>query len=129
MTHTWSVPESPSVLDELKRREPLFHRPEYGTTRQDFERMVDPAFREVGASGRCYDRSHVLDVLERRLREPVEESWQTTGFQCLEIAADNYLLTYTLAQGERITRRATLWRRTADGWRVLYHQGTLAETA
>jgi hypothetical protein len=128
MTHTQTVPEPLAVLDELKRREPLFHRPEYGTTRQDFERMIDPAFREVGASGRRYDRAHVLDVLERRLHEPVEEDWKTADFRCLEIAADNYLLTYTLAQGERITRRATLWRRTADGWRVLYHQGTPAET-
>jgi hypothetical protein len=30
-------------------------------------------------------------------------------------------------QGPRITRRATLWRRTAGGWKVLYHQGTLVE--
>jgi len=29
--------------------------------------------------------------------------------------------------GPRITRRATLWRRTAGGWKVLYHQGTLVE--
>jgi hypothetical protein len=30
-------------------------------------------------------------------------------------------------QGPRITRRATLWRRTVAGWKVLYHQGTLVE--
>jgi hypothetical protein len=36
-----------------------------------------------------------------------------------------YLVTYTLAQGERVTRRATLWERAAGGWRAIYHQGTL----
>jgi hypothetical protein len=34
---------------------------------------------------------------------------------------------YTLLQGERLTRRVTLWRRTSAGWKILYHQGTTAE--
>ena len=33
----------------------------------------------------------------------------------MEIAAENYLVTYTLLQGPRITRSSTLWRRAADG--------------
>jgi len=37
------------------------------------------------------------------------------------------LITYALEQGPRITRRATLWRRTAAGWKILYHQGTIVE--
>jgi hypothetical protein len=40
------------VLEELRRREPIFHRPELGTTRADFEDMMTPDFWEVGASGR-----------------------------------------------------------------------------
>ncbi len=115
------------VLAELEAREPIFHRPELGTTRADFERMIVPDYWEVGASGRRYSREYVLDVLEQRHRTPVEENWETRGFHCREIAADNYLLTYTLIQGERVTRRATLWRRTPDGWRALYHQGTVVE--
>lgn len=127
MTPLTTVPKTHDILAELKRLEPLFHQPESGTTRREFEAMIDPAFREVGASGRCYDRAEVLDVLERRADDPSVASWETREFHCLEIAADNYLLTYTLIQGERITRRATLWRRTPEGWRVLFHQGTLAE--
>lgn len=128
MTPHTTVSQATDILTELKRQEPLFHRPESGTTRRDFEAMIDPAFREVGASGRCYDRAYVLDVLERRVDDPSISNWETRDFRCLEIAPDNYLLTYTLLQGERITRRATLWRRTPEGWRVLYHQGTLADT-
>ena len=29
-----------------------------------------------------------------------------------------------LRQGERVTRRTTLWRRTVEGWKAVYHQGT-----
>jgi hypothetical protein len=113
------------ILEELKRREPIFHRPEFGTTRQDFEAMTEPDFWEVGASGRRYSREYVLDVLEERSQHPVEDSWETSEFHCREIAVDNYLLTYTLKQGERATRRATLWRHTAQGWKIVYHQGTV----
>jgi hypothetical protein len=120
-------PELLEVLEELKQREPIFHHPEFGTTRRDYENMTDPEFWEVGASGRRYSREFVLETLENRLPDADESKWLTRDFQCREIAADNYLITYTLMQGPRITRRATLWRRTAAGWKVLYHQGTLVE--
>jgi len=111
--------------DELLRLEPLFHRPEQGATRRDFERMTAPEFWEVGASGRRYSREFVLDILEERAKAPADDPWQVDGFQCAELAADNYLVTYTLLQGARVTRRATLWRRTPGGWQALYHQGTV----
>ena len=114
------------ILEQLREREPIFHRPEFGTTRADFEAMTEPDFWEVGASGRRYSREYVLDVLEERYRQPLDDDWQSSDFHCREIAADNYLLTYTLQQGPRLTRRATLWRHTAQGWKIVYHQGTLA---
>jgi hypothetical protein len=117
------------VLDELRQREPIFHRPAFGTTRRDFENMTDPDYWEVGASGRRYSREFVLDTLESRAPDPNEASWVTRDFQCREIAVDNFLLTYTLLQGARITRRATWWRRTAGGWKILYHQGTVVDDA
>jgi hypothetical protein len=124
-----TAPDVLPILDELKRREPIFHRPEFGTTRRDFEAMTVPDYWEVGASGRRYSRQYVLDVLEERFKHPTEDIWETSDFHCKEIAPDNYLLTYTLRQGERMTRRATLWRRTAQGWKIVYHQGTVVADA
>lgn len=115
------------VLDELMQREPIFHHPEFGTTRADFERMTTAEFWEVGASGKRYSREFVLDMLETNHGHPVGEDWKTSDFHCLEIAKDNYLLTYTLLQGTRLTRRSTIWRRTDEGWKIIYHQGTIAE--
>lgn len=114
-----------SILDELRQREPIFHRPEFGTTRRDFEAMTEADYWEVGASGRRYSRQYVLDVLEERFKHPTDDVWETSDFHCMEIATDNYLLTYTLKQGARITRRATIWRRTAQAWKIVYHQGTV----
>ena len=114
-------------FEELKRREPIFHRPELGTTRRDYENMMDADFWEVGASGKRYSREFVLETLAARTPDPAEVTWGVSDFKVREIAADNYLVTYTLAQGARITRRATLWRKTQAGWKILYHQGTMVE--
>jgi hypothetical protein len=122
-----TAPHLVAVLEELKRREPIFHRPELGTSRRDFENLMDASFWEVGASGRRYSREFILDTLENRMSQHVDDIWETRGFHCLEIAPENYLVTYTLLQGRRVTRRATLWRRSSTGWKILYHQGTLVD--
>ena len=116
-----------TILNELKQLEPIFHHPELGINRSDFENMMADEFWEVGASGRIYNRQYVLDELEKRYNNPVKDVWETKDFNCMEIAPDNYLLTYTLRQGSRITRRSTIWRRTDTGWKILYHQGTIVK--
>ena len=118
-----------AVLEELRKREPIFHRPEFGTTRHDLEKMTDPSFWEVGASGRRYSRQYVIDTLIERYSTPHEDVWETSEFNCAELAPDTYLLTYTLVQHRtRVTRRATIWRKASDGWKILYHQGTIVES-
>lgn len=117
-----------SVLAELQNLEPIFHRPERGTTRADFDDMMAPDFWEVGASGRRYSRDAVLDVLERRYAgEYIDEQLEATDFYCRRLADDFYLLTYTLFQAERKTRRATIWQRTPTGWKIVFHQGTIVQ--
>lgn len=120
-----TAPELADVLDALRRREPIFHRPEFGTTRADRERMTAADFWEIGASGQRYSRAYVLDLLDRRVPDPAEHTWQTSDFHCRRLGPDTYLLTYTLAQGERVSRRSTLWRRHDGDWQIVFHQGTL----
>src|ERR1700744_108026 len=88
------------ILEELKSRDSIFHRPEFGTTTADFENMMDAAFWEIGASGRRYSKEYVLAELERRRRHPHEDLWQTSDFHCGELAPDVYLLTYPLIQNK-----------------------------
>lgn len=116
------------VLEELKSREPIFHRPEFGTTTADFENMMDAGFWEIGASGRRYSKEYVLAELEQRHQHPHEDVWQASEFYCRQLAPGVYLLTYTLIQNKiRATRRATIWRRTEVGWKIMFHQGTIVE--
>jgi hypothetical protein len=126
--HLVTSRELRDVLDQLSRREPIFHRPEFGTTRADFEKMTAEDFWEVGASGQRYSRAAVLDTLEKRFATQQKDVWETSDFHCRRLAPDVYLLTYTLIQdGVRRTHRSTIWQRNAEGWEILYHQGTIIQ--
>ena len=119
-------PELAEILRELSAREPIFHRAEFGVSREDFERMTVEEFWEIGASGRRYSRNFVLDELEKRYAADHEDVWETSEFHCRRLTEDVFLLTYTLVQdGTRITRRSTIWQRTAEGWKIVFHQGTV----
>lgn len=114
------------VASELAAREPIFHRPEFGTSKLDFAQMMADDFWEVGASGQKYSREFVLNELAQRHSSPVMEEFVVTDFACRSIASDTYLVTYQLEQaGGRLSRRSTLWRASPSGWQILYHQGTL----
>ena len=110
-------------LTELFAREPLFHREEIGITREDFESMTELSFWEVGASGKRYSRKYIVETLVSRYKNVKYDRWYIEDFQCQEIVKDNYLVTYTLLQGKRQSRRSTIWRRSE----IAYHQGTLVQ--
>lgn len=54
-----------------------------------------------------------------------EAGWVCTEFGLRRLGVDSYLLTYTLDQNGRITRRATIWQQAERGWQILFHQGTI----
>jgi hypothetical protein len=122
------------VLQALLVREPLFHRRELVGGRSDFERETDPGFWEVGASGRRYSREFVWSTLVARYAaDPVDtytrDRWRITDEQVRQVAADVFLLTYTLISGDAVTRRVTLWRGgLTSGWQALFHQGTIVSS-
>jgi hypothetical protein len=117
------------ILDELRPLEPIFHTPEFGLEPADFERRTAPDYWEVGASGRRYGRDFILQTLADS--PPVNAAtarWRASGHALRQLSttpgAETYLLTYSLRQADRLTRRSTLWQRTPTGWQILYHQGT-----
>jgi hypothetical protein len=120
-------PELLPILDELRRREPIFHTAEFGSTTAEFERSTAPDYWEVGASGRRYSRAFILRELTVNFPyvDAAAAGWQTTDFGLRRLGPETFLLTYTLDQAGRRTRRSTIWQKSEDGWRILYHQGTI----
>ena len=106
------------VLAELRDREPIFHRPELGTTRADFEAQTAPDFWEVGASGQTYDREVVWAALADRYANPGDDPWETTGFRCRPLGAEHVPAHLPVAAGRAADKArhhlATYGRRLAD---------------
>ncbi len=114
------------VLEELRRREPIFHSAEFGTGTAEYERAMAADYWEVGASGRRYSRGFILQSFADKPPAFADAlGWKSWDHAVRRLGSDTYLLTYVLQQSERLTRRATIWQRAPDGWRILYHQGTV----
>lgn len=115
-----------TLLDELKELEPIFHRAAFGSSSEDFARQMTPDYWEIGASGRCYSRDFIVRHLDEHPPVDAENAgWKCADFGLRTLGPDTYLLTYTLAQNERLTRRSTIWRMTGEGWQIVFHQGTV----
>ncbi len=84
--------------------------------------LLDPDFFEFGASGRRWDRTTVLDVVTPAEEEPAIGVSELSG----TVLADGLVqVTYVSELCGRRARRSSLWRRTPDGWRLYFHQGTV----
>ncbi|MBS1814335.1 MAG: DUF4440 domain-containing protein [Acidobacteria bacterium] len=116
------------ATEDLRAREPIFHQPEFGTTRADFDRMMASDFFEIGASGKRYSRTFILDTLEERHRTPQMEDLVVSEFAVRQLDEQLYQATYLLLQPpDRYTQRSTLWRYDSGAWKIVFHQGTLMQ--
>ncbi len=108
----------------LERR--LLH-PSARTSPDELGALLHPEFREVGASGRVWDRDSTIEMLTREDNpsEPIHDE----EMQGSVLAEGVVLLTYVSIAAERRVRRTSLWRwdDAVAGWRLFHHQGTLAE--
>lgn len=131
MSATESAPKLTALLRALREREAILQNPGPAVSSADLEALIDPHFRETGASGRHYSRAEVLQELARRSRTGTDPRRQCemSELHALRLAQDTYLLTYLLHQPDRLTRRSSIWRRSAQAWTLVYHQGTLVPCA
>lgn len=102
-----------SLLDAEVRRSP-----------ERMGALLHPDFYEFGSSGRLWDRASVLTeltLLAQQGSRPVTAS----RMKGVQLAPDLVHLTFdTEGDNGRRVHRSSLWRRTQDGWRLYFHQGT-----
>lgn len=106
------------------------------STRADVSRveaLLHPEFREIGYSGRSYQRSDMLALLRREAEDAAQgepPQVQALDFSAQLLAPGLVLLSYRSAhldgQGRlhRHSHRSSLWRLGPEGWQMQFHQGT-----
>lgn len=124
-----------TALAELRQREPLTHREPRDADRAHFEALIADDMVHIGASG---IRSEREEYIERSLARYVNDehgddhTWIVEEFGVTELAPGLWEASSLLHQGERVSRRTTLWQYTPDvdgqgrsRWRARRHQGTV----
>ncbi|MET9371417.1 DUF4440 domain-containing protein [Streptomyces griseoflavus] len=101
--------------------------PAVRSSRTEVVRLLDPAFTEVGASGRRYTYEEMIAELHDHPGSsadgPVHEPSEITG---VLLAPGLVHLTYETRFDGRRALRSSLWREQDEdtGWRMYYHQAT-----
>ena len=111
---------------ELFDLEKKLLRVDVRSDRAALERLLAPDFVEFGSSGRVYARSEIIDAL---LADPNLSERLAIENATKRAFSDNVALLTYAAIGERTGRRvnrSSLWIRDGGGWRMTFHQGTVA---
>jgi len=95
-------------------------------TPHQVDELLDPDFREIGASGRLWTRAEMLSALAGELSDG-SGAIEATEMAAAVVGCELVLLTYVSSWQGRRARRSSLWRRSAGSWRLLHHQGTPLE--
>jgi hypothetical protein len=111
-----------SALDEVVALELRLLDPETRRSPAEVERLLHPEFREIGASGRVWDRDSIVANLAANPGEPARATEVTARF----VADRAVLVTYAAESAGVRSLRSSLWVGEDGGWRVLFHQGTPA---
>lgn len=90
---------------------------------QQVDELLDPLFREIGASGQLWTRADTISALASE-RSDSEGAIEATEMAAEPFAVDLVQLIYVSNRQGRRARRSSLWRQSAGVWRLLFHQGT-----
>jgi ribonuclease HI len=87
--------------------------------------LLHKDFREVGRSGRVWDRDSILDLMEAEAHEGAADI-RAEDLVATALAAHVVLLTFDSVSERGRTHRSSVWVRESGRWQLLYHQGTAA---
>ena len=108
------------VLEEVVALELRLLDPEVRRDGAEVERLLHPEFREIGASGRMWDRESMVAALA----EDPGTGATASELEARVVGDGVVLVTYVSDSAAGRSLRSSLWVRGEDGWRVLFHQGT-----
>lgn len=125
-----------SAIDELAVHvtglEQLLLQRDTRSHRSQLEKLIHHQFHEVGASGRVFSKTEIIDAL---LADPdidsVDQSTTVTiaGPKLVALSPGCVLLRYRLAGAHAQSERSSLWVKNNHQWQLYFHQGTTSSHA
>jgi ribonuclease HI len=107
--------------DVVVRLEKSLLTPEVRGDASRLAELLHPDFEEIGATGRLWDRDTTIQALTD---SPESGSELAAVLEVARVASDALLLVFETSGVHGLTRRSSLWVKTATGWRLRFQQGT-----
>ncbi len=107
-------------IDRLRHLEEGMWATPTRSDRDWMDRHLAPGFHEVGRSGRRWTRDEILAA-------PVSEIDSLIplpDFSVRQLSEDVVLVTYRSVVAGLSSLRSSIWRQSAEGWLLEFHQGT-----
>ncbi|MCU1064761.1 nuclear transport factor 2 family protein [Stenotrophomonas maltophilia] len=110
----------------LEALERALHALRVRADRERLAALLDEDFNEIGSYGRCYGREAALaEIPLERAQVQIESEQYAVSLLTQDLAQVRYRSRHHLdGQPQGWVLRSSLWRRHAQGWRVVFHQGT-----
>jgi hypothetical protein len=86
-------------------------------------KLLADDFIEVGSSGRCFDKTEVIQALQIESTEKFDAS----DFRVRFLAEGVALVTYIVVRSNGLASssfRSSLWVQKSGDWQMVFHQGT-----
>jgi hypothetical protein len=113
-------PIEPDIAELIRRLEERLLLPEVRRSARRVGALLAEEFREIGSSGRIFDRQQIIDQLRH---EPAGQSRGTiSDFTARELSDSVVLTTYRVI--ETRTLRSSIWKNINSKWQMVFHQGT-----
>jgi hypothetical protein len=115
-----------SVRRDLLVLEATLLQPDVRKSARVSELLADD-FVEFASSGGIFTKAQVVESLQKET--PVE--WEVAGFEVRILATGVAIATYLAHRKSNPpvhSLRSSVWRQTAGGWQMLFHQGTLCRS-
>jgi hypothetical protein len=87
--------------------------------------LLAPDFVEIGASGRRWNLDGIVTMLRDESAGDGDEAVLPADVSARTLAQGVVQVFWESNKAGRRARRTSIWCERADGWRQVYHQGTL----
>jgi hypothetical protein len=118
------------IFDQILALEESLLLPEVRSAPERLVQLLSDDFIEIGSSSQTYDKQQTIDALQRDSGEHISLQDFQVRLLAPGVALATYRATKSSDKGQqaRYSLRSSIWKFDEDRWRMVFHQGTPADS-
>lgn len=109
-------------VPDIQKYEELFFSYDFCSISANLEQMIADDFIEIGASGKTYCKTDIIDYLSHL---QADRKISIFDFKQKQLSDSLILVTYQTTEDANVAMRSSIWQMCKDGTvKIIFHQGT-----